>query len=83
MQEQTKVTAKVPSYETFLAFYSKMQDIEKFYSLAEIVTTVNFIYLTLIANNLELFPELKIKIMAEKLTFLIEFVELLDKIRPE
>ena len=78
-----EVTAKVPSYEQFIAFYSKLQDIEKFYSLAEILMTVNFVYLTLIANQLELFPELKVKIMAEKLTFLIEFFEQFEKLRPE
>ena len=83
MPRAKEVTAKMPSYEQFIAFYSSMQEIEKFYTLAEIQNAISFMYLSLIANQLDVLPELKVKIMAEKLTFLIEFFEQLDRLRPE
>ncbi len=77
------VPAQVPSYEAFLAFYAELQEIENYYSLASIESEIGFVFFSLVASNykLQLIDDLKVKVMAEKLTFLHELFGEIDKLR--
>lgn len=83
LTQKKEVTAKVPSYEQFLAFYKEMQDIEDFYTLAEIQQTISYLYLSFVTHELGIFPDLKVKVMAEKLRFMLTFFEQIDRLKPE
>jgi len=82
MQDAKKVTAEVPSYESFLAFYEQLQTIERCYSFAEIQRSVDDMFFTLVATQLDELPPLKLKITAEKLSFLGELFEVLGSLKP-
>jgi hypothetical protein len=81
MLNATEVSPKIyPSYEAFLAYYDKIQDLENFCTLSDIQNSILYLLTTLLAETRYLDEE-KLRKISDKISFLECFKDELHQLK--